>query len=97
MATLTTPSDSDVGVYSAVLGPQGRLVIPAEVRKRLGYEPGTIINIWMDGDRIRMQSRGAAREEAKRLFRTSKRVGSIVDELISERRAEAARELSEGR
>jgi len=92
---LATPA-SEEAIYSAVLGPQGRLVIPAEIRKKLGYEPGTVVNIWVEGGNLRMQSQGAAREAAKALFRKTRRSESIVDELIAERRAEAARESDQG-
>lgn len=89
---------ADAAKYSAVLGPQGRIVIPSELRKELNLEPGTILTIWSEGGGVYLRSRAAARESAKQLFRDARaRLGerSLVDELIAERRGEAARELTD--
>lgn len=94
----TSGPTADDEEYTAVLGPQGRIVIPIEIRKKLGLEPGTVINIWMEDGKVYLRSRAAARAAAKKLFRDARARlggGSLVDELIAERRAEAARELAD--
>lgn len=96
LATNGTTADDDE--YTAVLGPQGRIVIPIEIRKKLGLEPGTVINIWMEDGKVHLRSRAAARASARKLFKDARaRLGgeSLVDELLAERRAEAARELAD--
>ena len=96
LAASATAADDEE--YTAVLGPQGRVVIPIEIRKKLGLEPGTVINIWLEDGKVHLRSRAAARASAKKLFkdaRTRRGGESLVDELIAERRAEAARELAD--
>lgn len=93
----TLAPTNDSAEYTAVLGPQGRIVVPAQIRKKLGLEPGTVVTIWEEGGRIHLRSRAAAREAAKKMFRDvrSPTSESLVDELIAERRAEAARDLAD--
>ncbi|HEY8913807.1 AbrB/MazE/SpoVT family DNA-binding domain-containing protein [Lacisediminihabitans sp.] len=81
-----------------MLGPQGRIVIPIEIRRKFGLEPGTVLNIWAEDGKVHLRSRAAARASAKKLFKDARgRLGgeNLVDELIAERRAEAARELAD--
>lgn len=97
-ALATNAPTADAEEYTAVLGPQGRIVIPIEIRKKLGLEPGTVINIWMEDGKVHLRSRAAARASAKKLFTDARARlggGSLVDELLAERRAEAARELAD--
>lgn len=96
LATSVPAADNEE--YTAVLGPQGRIVIPIEIRKKLGLEPGTVINIWMEDGEVHLRSRAAARASARKLFKDARARlggGSLVDELLAERRAEAARELAD--
>jgi AbrB family looped-hinge helix DNA binding protein len=76
------------------VGPQGRLVIPAELRAALGIEPGdTLVARAEDGQLVlerRAQVLGRLRAELR-----GRRAGSAVDELIAERREEARREEAE--
>ena len=97
-ALATSAIAADGEEYTAILGPQGRIVIPIEIRKKLGLEPGTVINIWMEDGKVHLRSRAAARASAKKLFKDARARlgrGSLVDELLAERRAEAARELAD--
>lgn len=94
----TSASTTEDNEYTAVLGPQGRIVIPIEIRKKLGLEPGTVLNIWLEDGKVHLRSRAAARASAKKLFKDARARlggGSLVDELLAERRAEAARELAD--
>jgi AbrB family looped-hinge helix DNA binding protein len=69
----------------------GRVVIPASFRKRLGIRTGDEVVLEMEGDELRILSLKRNLERAQRLVRKHVKPGtSLVDELIAERR-EAAR------
>ena len=73
------------------LAANGRVVIPAEVRKDLGVESGGEIILERREGGYRLTTRRQRIEEAqKHLRRYAKKGVSAVDELIAERR-EAAR------
>jgi AbrB family looped-hinge helix DNA binding protein len=75
------------------LGPHGRVVIPAALRRALNVEPGDTLVAWLDGDRLTLRPRGAVEEELWDMIRAHG--GGLADELIADRRAEARRELTE--
>jgi AbrB family looped-hinge helix DNA binding protein len=72
---------------------QGRIVIPADLRCAAGLEPGTVVIIRAVGDHLEIFSEDTA---YARLLASAARVprGSIgvVEELIAEHRAQAAKE-----
>lgn len=72
----------------------GRVVVPAEIRKSLGLKEGDTV-MWelVDGE-ARLTTRATRLARARALFRQYVPEGSpsLADELIAERRAEAARE-----
>ena len=71
----------------------GRIVVPAEFRKALGVRPGQEILMSLDDGFIRLQTIDAALERVRTIARSHRRSGaSVVDEFITERRAEAAAE-----
>ncbi len=72
----------------------GRVVIPAELREKHGIGIGDVV-MWLDtGDQLVLTSVRASIRRAQALVaQHNKRPGiSMVDELIRERRDEAARE-----
>jgi bifunctional DNA-binding transcriptional regulator/antitoxin component of YhaV-PrlF toxin-antitoxin module len=72
------------------------LVIPAEYRKALDLSVGEDIVIRMEGDEIRVYSLQQAVKRAQQFaHKYMKGKGSLVDELIAERRRDAKRELDE--
>ncbi len=73
-----------------VLGQQGRLVIPAEVRSALGLTPGDELHLHVTGSRLVLERRGDAVEQLRRFAKDVSRSRSFVDELLAERRAAAA-------
>lgn len=91
MATPSTSARPEEGVreYSTTLGPQGRLVIPAAIRRKLDLQAGSVLTLWEDDGKIFLRSRAAARNAARQLFTDARTSGNLVDELIAERRAEA--------
>ncbi|MGH2355402.1 MAG: AbrB/MazE/SpoVT family DNA-binding domain-containing protein [Chloroflexota bacterium] len=75
------------------MGAGGRIVIPAEYRKAMGIEPGDPVTIYLDEDGLRVLTTEQAVRRAQQIVRRYVPEGvSLVDELIAERRAEAARE-----
>jgi AbrB family looped-hinge helix DNA binding protein len=75
--------------------PQGRVVIPAEVRQRMGIEPGKPIAFVEEDGQLGLMTVGQGVKRAQSIAaRIIKREPgrSLVDEFIAERRAEAARE-----
>lgn len=89
---------TDLSTFRAVLGEDGRVVIPAAERRRLGFRPGDTLIGESDGTSILLRSHEAVIREVQEFFAPYKRPGvSEVDELIAERRAEAAREEEEAR
>ena len=74
------------------VGPQGRLVIPAAVRRRLQIEPGEELTLTVDRSRLVLEPRSAAVERVRGSLRHLATDKSVVDELIAERREEARRE-----
>ncbi len=69
----------------------GRVVIPASFRKRLGIRAGDEVVLQIQGDELRITTLKHNIERAQRLVRKHVKSGtSLVDELIAERR-EAAR------
>ena len=79
------------------IGPGGRVVIPAEFRKALGVEIGDGVVIELKGDELRLRSRQAAIKRVQAMVRKyiPDESRSLADELIAERREEAAREERE--
>ncbi len=78
------------------LGKGGRVVIPADYRKRLGIEPGDEIIVSFKDGEIKITTVREAVRRAQEIVRRYVPEGvSLVDELIQERRREAARESRE--
>ncbi|HET6467682.1 MAG TPA: AbrB/MazE/SpoVT family DNA-binding domain-containing protein [Geminicoccaceae bacterium] len=75
---------------------QGRMVIPAPIRAELGIENGGVLTLETDEDGVHLRSHHQAIRKIQELVRRYVPDGvSLVDELIAERRAEAAREDAE--
>ncbi len=71
----------------------GRIVIPAEFRKRLGVQVGDDIILQFTDGEVRLFTLEEAVRRAQEMVRRYVPEGvSLVDELSAERRAEAARE-----
>ena len=79
------------------ISPGGRVVIPAEFRKALGVEIGDDMLIQLKGEELRLRSRQAAIKRVQAMVRKylPDESRSLADELIAERREEAAREERE--
>lgn len=73
-----------------LMGRQGRLVIPAEVRKALGLSPGDYLHLRLVGRSLVLERQQDAAAELRGLASQVSRTRSLVQELLDERRAEAA-------
>jgi AbrB family looped-hinge helix DNA binding protein len=82
---------------TSTMSNEGRVVIPAAMRKAMGLEAGSTVTFRLEGDKLVMTTRSAAIRKLQELFRDAPNPseGSVVDELIAERRAEAAGENTE--
>jgi AbrB family looped-hinge helix DNA binding protein len=69
--------------------PQGRVVIPAELRRRLDLEPGSSVAFVLQDGLLSLMTVGQGIERAQRIVRKHTKGKSLVDELLAERRAEA--------
>jgi len=75
-----------------VLGQQGRLVIPAEVRAALGLVPGDRLHLHVAGPRLVLERQQDAVTELRALASNVPESRSFVEELLAERRLAAAKE-----
>jgi AbrB family transcriptional regulator (stage V sporulation protein T) len=77
------------------VGERGRVVLPSAVRRELDLKPGThmLLSTEKDGS-LRLRPYRAVAEQSRGLLRDLPG-GSMVDGLLAERRAEAAREDAE--
>ncbi|HMO77404.1 MAG TPA: AbrB/MazE/SpoVT family DNA-binding domain-containing protein [Sphingopyxis sp.] len=80
--------------YHAKLIKGGKIVIPAELRRELGFKEGDQLVIERDGNALTIKTYSQmvreVQAELKRLIGPYE--GSLVDDLIADRRAEAAAE-----
>ena len=80
------------------VGEDGRLVIPASLRKEIGIRAGDTLVLESDGDSLLVRSYDRVLKEVQEAFAPYRVPGaSVVDELIAERRAEAAAEAAADR
>ncbi|MEJ7798785.1 MAG: AbrB/MazE/SpoVT family DNA-binding domain-containing protein [Solirubrobacteraceae bacterium] len=79
------------------VGDRGRIVLPAAVRSQLGLQAGTrmLLSTEADGS-LRLRPYRAVADKSRGLLADlAPDDVSMVDELLAERRAEAARETAE--
>lgn len=76
------------------LGAQGRLVVPAAIRKALGFEAGESLVARVEDGRLVIEKAESVERRVRSRFEKVKD-RSLADELIAERREEARREAGE--
>ena len=80
-------------VHRVKIDTSGRIVLPASVRQRWGVTEGDSVLVVDDTDEVRIETAADALKEAQAYFAgLVPRDVSLADELIAERRAEAASE-----
>lgn len=76
--------------------PDGRVTIPAQVRRAAGIDPGKTIVIYVEDGRVVIEERShllaRIQDQAISAAAAAGHTGSVVDELIADRRAEATRD-----
>lgn len=83
-------------VVKAKVDSQGRVLIPAAIRDAMKMKPGGHVAMYLDEDGLHLVTRHIAGERLRREIAAHVPEGvSLADELIAERRAEAAREDQE--
>lgn len=85
----------DIEVLEVRLGAQGRVVIPAGLRKRLGVGEGDTLLAHADEGRIVLEKAETVKRRLKARFSVLDKKVSLANELIADRRAEAKRESEE--
>ncbi len=74
------------------LDPQGRLVIPAQLRRSLGFESGDNLIARMEDGRLILEKAETIKQRLKSRFAHLPQTTSLSEELIAERREEAKQE-----
>ena len=77
------------------VGRQGRIVIPAHMRRELNIQPGERLIARIEDGRLVLEKREQIIARIQARFDHIPSDVSLVDELIAERRAEAKREMLE--
>ena len=80
-----------ISATTVVVGRQGRVVIPADVRRDMGIGEGDRLSLRRDGERIVLVTQ---KEEVARIRGMFRQLGDghVVADLIADRRREAANE-----
>ena len=79
--------------YRIRVAPNGRMVLPIRLRRKLRVEEGGLLIIHEDEGRLVLESVDDAARRAQALVRQyAPQASGVVDELLAERRVEAARE-----
>lgn len=82
---------SDTSVVA--VGPKGRVVIPADIRRALGIGEGSELVALVDGEAVVLVPRSAIKRRLRSMFAE---VGpSLSEELLAERREEARQDASD--
>lgn len=77
------------------LDPQGRVVIPADVRRGLGLSPGEPLVVRVEDGRLIMEKRENVMRRLRARFAKIPPQVSLADELIADRRREVSQEATE--
>ncbi|MBW4643717.1 MAG: AbrB/MazE/SpoVT family DNA-binding domain-containing protein [Goleter apudmare HA4340-LM2] len=87
---------SELPSYAEVhLGAQGRLVIPASLRRSLGLETGDILIARLEAGRLVLEKQETIKHRLKARFSHLPKDLSLSNDLLAERRQESEREINE--
>ena len=92
MVNIMPNSKSKKKTVQVRVGPQGRIVIPAQFREALDIHPGQILIARAEDGRLVLEKREQILARVQSWFAQVPREISLVDELIAERREEARKE-----
>ena len=85
-------TSAKTGAESVRLGPQGRVVIPAALRRALSLTEGDRLVMRAEGHGLRVERVADVKTRMKSRFAHLRGKVSLAEELIAERRQEAKRE-----
>ena len=80
---------------NVIVGEQGRIVIPARLRREMGIKEGDELMARVKDGQLVLEELGHALERVQEAFQEISQGRSLVDELIAERRREARKEQEE--
>lgn len=75
--------------------PQGRVTIPAQLRREAGIEVGDTVIVHVEDGRVVVETRDQLAARTRRDVARTGGAGSVVEELLAERRADLEREQQE--
>ena len=82
--------------YTVSVAERGRLVLPAEVRRRLNIRQGDQLALLLQDDgTVKLQTRAVVARNLRGMYKHLANGRSVVDELIAQRRREAKMEERE--
>ena len=84
--------DQPTSPSTVTVGPQGRLVIPSDIRREMGIGPGDVLLAFVESQRLVLEKREAVLRRLLQRFERVPAEVSLADELIAERRSEGRRE-----
>lgn len=80
------------------LNDNGRIIIPAPIRKKMGLKAGDAVLMTLEADVLRIESHMTRIRRIQEEFKQFSKPGILVsDELVAERREEARREMEKWR
>lgn len=85
------PQSIDINVAG-----NGRMVLPASVRKAMGLHGDTKIILTVEDDQVRLSPIGHGVSRAQALYREHAKHARTTDDFLEDRKAEAAADRSEG-
>ncbi|MGB6719147.1 MAG: AbrB/MazE/SpoVT family DNA-binding domain-containing protein [Terracidiphilus sp.] len=92
---MTTNVTIDENVTARLNG-NGRIVIPAGIRKQMGLKPGDTLFLTIENGVLKIESHRARIRKIQEEFKKFAKPGVLAsDELIAGRREEARREMEE--
>lgn len=74
------------------IGPQGRVVIPASLRKAWQLKSGEVLLAHLEADRLILERRAQVLQRVKGRFAALRTRPSLADDLIADRRQAAQQE-----
>jgi AbrB family looped-hinge helix DNA binding protein len=76
-------------VVTITVGPDGRILVPVELRRQLGLQPGMSLVARIEDDHLVLERREVVLGRLQAQFERIPRDVSLVDELLTDRRREA--------
>lgn len=87
-----SPISPDLSAGELTVNEQGRLTIPVQIRRAVGIEAGVPLVVYVEDGRLVIETREQLADRTRRDVAAAwVGAGSVVDELIADRRSEAAR------